>query len=631
MRFEHRGSGAVLAGHARAGILFGALAGAVLFVVEVALPFKGRYVLLGEPLARVLFTYLVTFASGGLLAALAVVLLAGRTRFGRNPARYTPFYFLLALWAGVILWSTREIGFAMVRLMATSSVGLPYLGLLVGVVLAAILWGGALHRRKRALLAGRSGRVAFILLLLVLIGAFLAGRSTRSAPSASDRREGPNVVMIVLDALRADYVSSYGYERSTTPHMDSLADEGVVFDVAYSHGNRTIIAMPALFTSMYPSFHGAMGYKELISPLPPNRVTLAEMLNDAGYTTVALMTNIHLKSVFNMTQGFDRVDEFNGGCYDLTVFRLLRKAGLIETPMFAVTAHPVAGEVSDAGIEWLGHIKDRPFFLYLHYMDTHHPYTPPPEFARKFATTREGATASELFMETVNLLGDQAQEDLDEQGLQQLKDYYAASIAYADYEIGRVIDAVRALPDDRETIVVVTSDHGDEFLEHGTLYHNNIVIEELIRVPLIFWSSRGTGAGTRVAAPVRHIDVMPTLADMTGTVSPPEAEGVSLIPLINGDSDKHDVSIIAEGDFCTALIRDNWKLVYVDSTDSYGLYDLASEEGERRDLSSRNRDVLEAMKLELDEYMENAWSSRQRIHREADPETLEQLRKLGYL
>jgi arylsulfatase len=463
--------------------------------------------------------------------------------------------------------------------------------------------------------------------LAVFATLFVSSHRVQSTPSHHEHPEGPNVVMIVLDALRADHLSSYGYDRETSPQLDRLANEGVTFLNAHSHGNRTIFAMPALFTSLYPSFNGALSVGALMRPLPENKTTIAEMLQAEGYSTVGIMTNIHLKTVFGMTQGFDRVEEFNGGCYNLSVYKALRILGLIDRPAYAYEGRPRANEITDHALAWLSRLRPDPFFLYVHYMDTHHPYRPPAEFADMFG----GITVDPLKLFNDSKQAPSSPEStFSADDMATLRNYYDACIRYSDYEVGRILDKVRELTSERETIVIVTSDHGDEFREHGTIYHNNVLIEELIRVPLIIWAPQQFD-NRRDNSLVRHIDVLPTIADMTGSQAPAETMGQSLVPLMSGDSEDLGLSSFAEGDYCTSYIVGGWKMTYVDSTGDAYLYNLDDDPHEQNDLFGIERARANTMLDTLLSYRDKAATARGHMEATEDEETLRQLKALGYI
>ena len=451
------------------------------------------------------------------------------------------------------------------------------------------------------------------------------GRTLPSHPGAA-RADAPNIVLVTVDAMRRDHLGLYGYDRGTSPTIDRLGREGVVFDRAYSQGNRTILAMPALFTSLYPSEHGAVGFHEIVRPLPEDRTTLAEVLRAAGYSTIGLASNIYLKRPFGMTQGFDRVEDFNSGRLGLSVYRVLLKLGLVERVGHA----PRAWQVTDRAIRWLRRTGDGPFFLFVHYMDVHHPYDPPAANLARFDRHTTRFAPKSLFDLTVGMLQHPPPLHMAPGDLRGLIDLYDACIYTVDSEIARLVEAIRARSDSRETLVVLTSDHGDEFLEHGSLYHNNLLIEELIHVPLIVWSTRGLEP-RRIGDLARHVDVLPTLARWAGVDPPAGIRGRSLLATIRGGAPTGVTESIAEGDFCTALVTPRWKRMCVETTRTCALYDLPADPGARRDVSAQHPDTAAALRERIDRYLEHVDREALRETSRAGRATLEQLRALGYV
>jgi arylsulfatase A-like enzyme len=206
---------------------------------------------------------------------------------------------------------------------------------------------------------------------------------------------------------------------------------------------------------------------------------------------------------------------------------------------------------------------------------------------------------------------------------------YDACIRYVDAEIARLV-ATAQKRNGRRTIVVITSDHGDEFQEHGFLYHNNVVVEELIRVPLVVWRT-GDNAPRRVDDLVRHVDVLPTLAEMVRVPVPARAIGKSLVPLMQGERDESPRVSIAEGDYCSALVEPGWKVMRVDTTDADVLYNLVADPAGLHDISSLYRQRFGQMRESLDLYFHGVPATEAIATNEVDAATLRQLRALGYI
>lgn len=476
------------------------------------------------------------------------------------------------------------------------------------------------------------GRLAFVAAALACAVsiAWVPVRHHRMTAAKRADANAPNVVFVLIDALRADRLSYTGYPRRTSPFIDQLASGGTVFTRAYSHGNRTMIAMPSLFTSKYPSYARVIRNNDWWVPLSDEQTTIAEMLRDSGYATFALMSNPYLKRPFGLTQGFDRVEEFNDGYLHLVLHRLLLKSGLASRPRYAMGLPANATEVTGAALAWLRRKPaDAPFFCYIHYMDVHQPYLPPESFEDMFTLDPRlrSIDPRELTTRTVDVVHTPGSL-LGEDDLTRLSDLYDACIRYVDSEIERLVEAAVSR-NDRPTIVIITSDHGDEFQEHGQLYHTNLLIEELIRVPLLIWRS-DRPESRRVEKLVRHIDVLPTIAELTGARAHFDIVGRSLVPELNSGAEGPAVYLIAEGEYCSAVVEQGWKLMRVDTTSTIALFDLTTDFGARHDVADKEPRTFKRMLETLDLYFEGVPSTGA-TRLESSEASLEQLRSIGYV
>lgn len=361
------------------------------------------------------------------------------------------------------------------------------------------------RRRKR--------RTAALLAALAIagLGVVLAGRWRREPR--------PNIVLVVIDTLRRDSVGAYGYARPTTPFLDSLARGGVLFENGWSHAPQTLNSTAALFTSqIFPLLRlryvepPTGGQQKLPIPLgiAESNLTLAEALAAGGYATAAVFTNPHHFEASSFAQGFAR-------------WRYLR-------PAREELGYATAAEVNDAFRDLVREADpDRPLFAYVHYMDVHHPYRPPPELAQRFVTV-----SGEDKYVNGRPAADRVPKEND---LRFMRDSYDASIRYVD---DHVRDLLRSLERhaSRPTILVVTSDHGEEFMEHGGLGHGHSTYPELLRIPLILHGG-SLPQGTRVRRLARGIDVAPTIVALSRGEAPEGFEGRSLLPFV-GDASAGD-------------------------------------------------------------------------------------------
>jgi arylsulfatase A-like enzyme len=321
----------------------------------------------------------------------------------------------------------------------------------------------------------------------------------------TEASEAPLVVVYLVDTLRADHTTVYGYSRDTTPELQGFAADGVVFDQAISHASWTKPAVASLFTSLLPGRHRAV---QLRDQLDPGYVTLAEMMQAKDYATGAAIANsVIYGQGTNFEQGFD----FYAGLH-----------GEGDRPSKLVEA---AGVV-DAALRWLDARRGFPTFLYVHTMDPHVPYAPPPPFDRKYEphpTPQHPAV-------------DPRTDYREPKDRERMVAQYDGDVAYGDQEFGRFVRELkgRGLYDD--ALVVFLADHGEEFLDHGQFLHGKSVFDELIRVPLVVKFPGGRDAGTRVGQQVQVVDVLPTVLQSQGlpVPEPPDIAGRPLQSVIRG-------------------------------------------------------------------------------------------------
>lgn len=356
----------------------------------------------------------------------------------------------------------------------------------------------------------------------------------------------PSVVLLVVDALRPDHLGCYGYGRPTSPEMDRLAARSVRFAEAVSVSSWTKPAVPSLLTSLYPSQHGVWegsgsnpeGGLES-DALGEEAVTGAEVLSAAGYRAAAFVHNAQLRAAFGLAQGFE-------------VYRELEASG---------TA------VVEGALEWLDRVRREspsvPFFVYLHLLDTHWPYEPPPEAAAALGATAGKRPDDYALREAVNrgvvALGD---EELWEIVLR-----YDAEIRGVDRAVGRLVAGLESRGLFEGSVLVLTSDHGEAFLEHGRLGHGGDLYEESLRVPLLLKLPGSRDAGRVVRQRVTTLDVMPTILELAGLR--PEAgvsqAGRSLLRFLGDGSRGETGPTFAEvrhgRTVQKAVCLDGWKLV----------------------------------------------------------------------
>ncbi len=325
---------------------------------------------------------------------------------------------------------------------------------------------------KRRLLPGA------LLLAVAVIGAVVLFR----ALSASRAPVHPNVVVYLVDTLRADHLGIHGYERATSPRLDEWATEGIVFEHAYSPTSWTRPAMVSLFSGRDASSHLV---EDRLDVIPDDLELLSERLQEAGYTTWAAVTNPNVLPQWGFDRGFDRFED-------------LGSIGHVGK----------ADEVTDFLLDNLDELAaNQPFLLYVHLIDPHAPYDPPAPYDERFP--RSPALPATLSIGS-----------------------YDGEIAFVDEQFGRFIEALEARDLTERSVFVYTSDHGEELLDHGAIGHGGTLYEEVVQVPLVLRLPDAAHAGTRISSPVSLIDIAPTILGMIGRSMGPEADGRDLMTLL---------------------------------------------------------------------------------------------------
>jgi arylsulfatase A-like enzyme len=429
-----------------------------------------------------------------------------------------------------------------------------------------------------------------------------------ACPGTSEPR--PNVLLIAVDTLRADRLGCQGNPRGLTPNLDRLAASGVRFADASSHAPWTLPSFASLFTSRYPPEHGAGGALPDFRGLAADQPTLAERFRDAGFDTAAITNVDFLGPTFGVCRGFTELD---------------------------AVSHPNneelrrAGATTDAALAWLGARRERPWFLFVHYFDAHAVYDPPAEYRARFARPEDRESSWHFGSRSEFLLHRQGKLALDPTTIGRAEALYDGEVAYVDAEIGRLLERSGALDPARRTIVVVTSDHGEEFLDHGSWEHGHSVYQELLRVPLIL-AEPGRVAPATVQTPVRLIDVAPTLCDLANVAPAPSFRGQSLRDRIEGRPPERLFHSLAEGAFLGPPRR-AWRagdeVVIVSEDRGLELYDLRADPRQTRDRSRVDFSRANALALDL-QLAEKALSRSTGAAIELTDEERERLAGLGY-
>jgi len=449
------------------------------------------------------------------------------------------------------------------------------------------------------------------------VGLCLLGLAACGAPAGAPAAPAPNIVIVVIDCLRADHVGAYGYGRATTPNLDRLAAEGALFERAITQANWTRPSVASLLSGLYVGQHrvpGGSDERDQVVADLGNRIlhgnrlsadftTLAEALQSHGYATGAFINQAQMPPEMQFDQGFDHYDAD-------------KKSDRQAVRQFA---------------EWLP--KQDRFFAYVHLLGLHYPYIPR---ARHdvFRTSYELLPSGESTTAERRALGQRTIEDAD---LPELVALYDGALLGLDAQLGKVTKALARAGVANDTLLVVTSDHGEAFREHGHMFHGgDNLYEEVLRVPLVMTWANGIEAGTVVTEPAQLIDVMPTLMEFAGIRQLDGPAGRSLAQDLRGESGAGFAlaeSTITPGR--KAVYRGRHKFIFDLDRETVQVYDLAADPAELEDLApSIDEQMIEQARMQLDDRLAaNARFAAAHPVTETDinAQDARRLRNLGYI
>ena len=387
-----------------------------------------------------------------------------------------------------------------------------------------------------------------------------------------------NVLFVTLDTTRADRIGCYGYAGIRTPALDGLAREGVLFSGAFAPTPTTIPSHCSMMTGLYPHHHGARANGQR---LDESKMTLAELLSNAGYVSAAFVSSFVLDSRFGLAQGFAHYDD---------------RFELVDGGDGAAAAERRADATTDRALAWLGEHVSQRLFMWVHFFDPHDPYDPPQPYRDRYANAYDG------------------------------------EIAFADAQLGRLLAAIDDAGLTDTTLVVVAADHGESLGEHEELTHGFLIYNATLRVPMIMRCGAKIGAGVHVSRNVSLVDITPTVLSLLGISIPPHLDGVDLTLPPQGTR-----SIFAETLHGTAfygwapllgVVEGSSKLIYGPRSE---LYDIEGDPFERSNVFDSRSQVAGALRLRVESLFGSdldkvASSSSLRL----SVEEIEKLQALGY-
>jgi arylsulfatase A-like enzyme len=322
----------------------------------------------------------------------------------------------------------------------------------------------------------------------------------------------PNVLLVVIDTLRADHLSGYGYDRKTSPNLDRIASEGTLFEWAIAPSSWTLASHASMFTGREVHEHLADSEHPF---LDTRYTTLAEQLGSSGFLTAGFSANVNWATrQAGLARGFLHFEDVFGPASDAVARTVLGKEIMAPLVRHLGDRIPLgrkrASDVTNSFTSWLDGVGDTPFFAFVNYFDTHSPYVAPLPYRTQFMTDRQRAIEGGFsFMPPLSAGGAADGADLLSAG-------YDGAVAYVDAEIDRLLAALQARGQLNRTVVVITSDHGEAFADHGQFSHGHSLYADQIHVPLIVRFPGRVPGGTRVSAPVGLVDIPTTVLDLAG-------------------------------------------------------------------------------------------------------------------
>jgi len=428
----------------------------------------------------------------------------------------------------------------------------------------------------------------------------------------------PNIILLSVDSMAARHLGCYGYARKTSPTMDRLAASGVLFENVMAQTNWTKPSLASLHTSLYPSVHktdsrGETGdrtdeqARHRANILDARFRTLAQEFKEGGYATAGISNGGYAHSFFGFGKGFDYYENEGGGLKSSS-YRMLQWA----------LKNPGAN-----------------FFAWIHAWDIHFPYMDRPPYNRMFTSRRAGIVLDAATRYRVN----RGERPLAAHEREFLEGMYDGAIRYVDDLIAAFAGELERLGLAQNTILAITADHGEAFLEHGFVEHTECLYGEVLQVPLILVGP-GLSGGRRIKPQVRLIDVMPTLLELAGLRPQADVQGVSLLPWISGKATNHLVaaSETERGGGQIAISDGHHKLIQQRTSGRTEIYDLVADPEEKADMAADNpavrarmEDLLASWEREAKYRADQYWSDRASENAEMSVEVVGRLKDLGYL
>jgi len=457
-----------------------------------------------------------------------------------------------------------------------------------------------------------------------------------------------NVLLITVDSLRADHLGIYGYYKDISPNLDKLAKKGIIFKNAISNAPYTKASFPAILTGTHPYSYG--GYHTI-----KGRPNLAKLLNKHGYFTFAIPNIPILSSRFGYSEGFDVfIEPINSENVTLkhkirekitkhkSLFTVVQKVYWIFNLFSRNVPYTRGEDINKMVMEILDNVpENKPFFGWIHYMDVHYPYKPPSDFLDKSISV---VRMNKLWYSLLDVI--YKGKSITEEELADLITLYDGEIRYVDYTIGNLIDYLKSSGLWENTIIIITADHGEEFMEHGTIghvgkMHYTHIYDELLRVPLIISGEASPQKGIEVNSYVDSVCIPPTLLEILGIPYREPFEGTSLLKFIETsktkpvlseaslyNKDKGTLPIDPNEEKVRAYREDNWKIIIYDNG-RIELFNIDDDPKETTNLADENKDIVAYLIEKMNNYLDEIKAKKKQRESEQLKKAIKNLKLKG--
>lgn len=493
-------------------------------------------------------------------------------------------------------------------------------------------------------------RLAILIALLIFgsVAFFFIGTLYLKPASIPTKEVGlqkenlPNILLITVDTLRADHLSCYGFRKIETPNIDDLAKNGILFEKTISQSPWTTPSLASILTSLHPAVHkaGEVIWKEeqkMFRKIGESIPMLPEILQANGYFTQAILSNPHLTKSQGFAKGFDGFHNFDETFYEAEELFYLRLTANIKSEI--LNRWYTAGDIiTDEAINWLKDNYKTSFFLWIHYTDPHIPYHPPAKYRENISY--KGKFRNRRLLDFGRIK--EGYYDISPNDREYIENLYNGEIKFTDDQLGRLINKLKELAIFNKTLIILTSDHGEEFWEHLEFEHGHTLYNEQLHVPLIIhFGGFSSSKKNVITQQVRLIDIFPSILEMLKIDYPNITQGESLIPLI---LNKAQESRIAFSEYLyrekerKSITTDEFKYIYFPDLKREELYDLQQDPAELTNLVTKRREKTIQFQKQIKTIIDNnqklaniLLKAEQAKPIEMNEQLKKQLKALGYI